>query len=500
MGCVKSSSFVFLAVVIVGCGDSSGSGGAGGASTVPSTYSFEREGATSVAYTGQTTRQTLVSDVIDLMRTISAEVLGGNNLAAYDTADDVNALFLALYEEGGLADTNRDLPNLVQDGDTMLQQVYGDLNGANLKDKLAGNDDVTDHRDWDGDMDDDDDATNQTPAFVGWDASNLIVDDAGNNGPVATPEELLLALFWTFSHQVSRAAATSDFPIDAETPLYLTPEGLDLVQLTQKFLLGAVNFSQGVDDYLDDDVDDKGLRADNTELASEANYTALEHFFDEAYGYWGAARDYSAYTDEEIAARGGRADYENGYFDTNADGSIDLESEYNFSASVNAAKRDLGSDPSSPTDFTAEADLAWRTGRMLITSAYETGTPLDTDALAAARDTIALTWEKAIAATAIHYVNDVLGDMSAIDEDSYSFADHAKHWGELKGFALSFQFNPDSPMEADFAELHALIGDTPVGASPTNPVNDTGYREALLAARALMGDAYDFDEANVLAW
>ena len=27
-------------------------------------------------------------------------------------------------------------------------------------------------------------------------------------------------------------------------------------------------------------------------------------------------------------------------------------------------------------------------------------------------------------------------------DGSYSYANHAKHWGELKGFALGLQFNP----------------------------------------------------------
>ena len=43
--------------------------------------------------------------------------------------------------------------------------------------------------------------------------------------------------------------------IESVLPVHITAEGLDLQQLTQKFLLGAVNFSQGTDDYLDDDID-----------------------------------------------------------------------------------------------------------------------------------------------------------------------------------------------------------------------------------------------------
>jgi hypothetical protein len=474
-----------LAASVAGCGG--GDGGSGGNPSVPTTYRFERSGEPSVSYTGQTTRQVLIADLVGLMETISEEVLAGQNLEQYDTPAEVYGLLTPLYEEGGLADPTRSLPELVAAGDSTLQTTYADLNDANLKDKLAGNDAVTDHADWTG------------GAFVGWSTANLVTNEAGELGSPSTPEALLLAFFWTFADQASRAA-TGSFPIDAATPVYLTPDGHDLTQLVQKHLLGAVNFSQGTDDYLDDDVADKGLLIAN-ELDEQNNYTSLEHHWDEAYGYWGAARDYSAYADDEIAAAGGRPGYENGYHDANGDESIDLKSEYNFGASVNAAKRDRGSAESAPTDFTADADLAWRTGRAIIAAAYDAGEDIDLEALKAQRDIIVTTWEKAYAATAIHYINAVLADMDAIGTVNYSFADHAKHWSELKGFALSFQFNPRSPLsEGDFSDLHAAIGDAPAGASPTSPIDDTAYRTQLIDARTLIGDAYDFDEANILAW
>ncbi|MGB5812638.1 MAG: DUF4856 domain-containing protein, partial [Polyangiales bacterium] len=476
-------SFSVVAFV-VGCGD----GGTGGSEIeVPGDYSFARAGDSTVSTTGQITRQVLISDLIGLMKTVGAEVLAGDNLDRYDTADEVFALLNPLYEEGGAADPNRALPALVGEDNSALQQVYADLNDKNLQEKLAGNDAVTDHAEWNG------------GAFVGWEAANLAVDADGDLGAPTTPEGLLLAFLYTFSVQTA-AAATGSFPIDAATPLYLTPEGHDLTQLAQKLLLGGVNFSQGTDDYLDDDVDGKGLLAAN-ELDEDNNYTTLEHHWDEAYGYFGAARDYGMYTDDEIAAADGREAYRAGYFDSNDDGLIDLTREYNFSASVNAAKRDRGSTEAAPTDFTGDADLAWRTGRAIIAAAYDAGEEVDMTALGAQRDAIVTTWEKALAATAVHYINDVLGDMDSIGTADYSFADHAKHWSELKGFALSFQFNPRSPMsDSDFAAVHVAVGDAPVGASPTSPSNDADYRAQLLEARALIGDAYDFDEANLASW
>lgn len=470
-------------LLVSGCSD----GGEGGAIEVPETFEFAREGASTVAYTGQVTRQLLISDLIGLMRSISDDVLGGVDLDRYDTSEEVFALLTPLYEQGAAADPSRLLPSLLDSGDTASQSTYSDLNDSNLKDKLAGNDASTDHADWNG------------GDFVGWESANLVVDGDGGLGAPETPETLLLGFLRTFAEQVA-SAANGAFPIDTATPLYLTPEGHDLIQLVQKFLLGAVNFSQGADDYLDDDVPDKGLLAAN-ELDGEENYTPLEHHWDEAYGYFGAARDYGMYTDDELAGADGRPEYASGYFDTNGDGLIDYQSEYNFGASVNAAKRDRGSAEGAETDFTGQADLAWRTGRAIIAAAYEANEPVDMDALGAQRDIAVAVWERAIAATAVHYINDVLGDMDSIGTAEYSFDDHAKHWSELKGFALSFQFNPRSDMSAtDFAAVHAAIGDAPVGASAASPVDDEDYRAQLLQARTLIGDAYGFDEANLLVW
>ena len=63
------------------------------------------------------------------------------------------------------------------------------------------------------------------------------------------------------------------------------------------------------------------------------------------------------------------------------------------------------------------------------------------------RDTALMAWEKSIAATAVHYVNDTLGDYENFGTDSFELrSDLAKHWSELKGFVVSLQFNRRSPL------------------------------------------------------
>ena len=113
------------------------------------------------------------------------------------------------------------------------------------------------------------------------------------------------------------------------------------------------------------------------------------------------------------------------------------------------------------------------------------------------RDRIVGAWERALAASAVHYLNEVLVDMRRFDAPEYVFADHAAHWSELKGLALGCQFNPRSPLDgARFAQLHTLLGDAPVLATAT-PAERDGYRTKLLEARALLGAAYGFDAANL---
>ena len=274
--------------------------------------------------------------------------------------------------------------------------------------------------------------------------------------------------------------------------VHVTVEGRDLLELIQKFLDGSVGYSQGADDYLDDDLDGKGLNSDNTMAEGTNPYTALEHAWDEGFGYFGAARDYGEYTDVEISAAGGRPEYGSGYHDTDGDGAIDLLSEMNFGHSTNAAKRDK--DSNEPTDFTQEAWDAFRRGRTIIASAGGALSQEELDALKAERNAAVLAWEKAIAATAIHYINEVLNHMATFGTTEYSFVDHAKEWSELKGFALALQFNPRSKVSAaEFAMLHDKIGERPV--LPGGDVD--GYRAALLEARTTLKDAYDFADANV---
>jgi len=112
----------------------------------------------------------------------------------------------------------------------------------------------------------------------------------------------------------------------------------------------------------------------------------------------------------------------------------------------------------------------------------------------------------AVAATVIHYINDVTADIMAGAPGGSGFvaADYAKHWAEAKGFGLWFQFNPHSPLTDDeFIEVHDLLGQNAPGWNPDPDAADEGYTEYLTdlgVARSILCDAYLFEEDNCANW
>ncbi len=426
-------------------------------------YAFESRFGTgsSVSHTGQTARQVLIHDLKTHLGGMTARIDGGS---WFPVAGDATAELDFYFAFDGTSAGSVD--HLMDTTPATSQATYGEIStSANLVGKLAGNDATGQHQDWSTD-------------FVGWTAPG-----------VDTPESLVRHWF----AQIDAAAVDrgngivptggDGLPVGS---VALTAEGQDLQQLLEKFLHGAVAFSQGADDYLDDDLPEKGLNADNTAAEEGELYTALEHAWDEGFAYFGASHFYGSWTDALIA--------DPGYADENGDGTVDLGSELCFGASTNAAKRDAGAVVA--TDFSQDAWAGFHGGRALI--AHSSGALSDAEMteLKAHRDQAIAAWEKALAATVVHYINEVLVDMDTFDA-GYDFAGHAKHWSEMKGFALAFQFNPRSPLsDSDFATLHTQLRQAPVLPADGDDAA-VAYKADLLAARALIGAAYDFDAANL---
>lgn len=447
--------------------------------TTPDTYTFDSvyvSDKSSVAHSGQTSRHTTITALNDYISgTLENDAL--TNTLFTSKQDFVDALKF-YYELKGEDDPDREHTLTVSPATegatwTLEPTTHAGISAdGRLASKFAGNDSVTDYKNWFMD-------------FQGWEGQ-------------ISAEGLLFDLMDQLADQafaLSEGTAPVNPMDDSALPVYVTPEGLDLKQLIQKFLLMGITYAQAADDYLDDDpaneADKKGLFASNT-LSEGKSYTGLEHVWDEGFGYFGAAADYDQYTDEQLSDGLQR--------DSDGDGVINVLREYNFGASINAAKRDKGSADSAKTDFTQATFDAFVEGRTLIVNAGEEVSTEELDAIRVQRDIVLENWEKAIAATVVHYINDTLQEMEkhTAATGDYSHTEHAKVWSELKGFSLGFQFNRNSPMMEGtlFVDFHELVGNAPVLPSASEE-DFAQYKADLVSARDILQSAYDFADANM---
>ena len=471
---LAAAAAVLLLLALAACdggtsgeGDGGGGGGGqggGGGIVPPERYDFtsrDGSGASSAGYAGQTFRAVLIAGLKQHMGGLTGRIDDGSFVPA---AGDVEAELDFWFSFDGATSSELDhgleLPLPAQ------QATFGALHaGTSLREKLAGNDPEGQHRDFASEL-------------SGW-------DEAGVTGA----ESLVRSWFAKVDAQAV-ARANGDLPLDPTgapiSKVFVTPEGHDLRELTQKFLDGAVTFSQAADDYLDDDLPGKGLNADHAALADGKPYTELEHAWDEGFGYFGAPRDLGTIGAAALAA--------SPYHDSNGDGAIDLLVEAGFGHAVLAAKRDAGSSAEAPTSFAGEAFQAFLEGRALLAATHGPLDEAQRAALLDARDRAVSAWEKAIAAGVVHYANEQLVDLGKLGTAAWKFEDAAKHWSEGKGFALALQFHRRSPLDrAAFDALHADLG-----MGPALPGADVAARRAaLVSAKARLAEAYGFHPSNV---
>ena len=491
---VADSSDNCVDVANAGQGDSVVDGAGDACDPLPTTYAFtDGAGADTVNYTGQTKRHILISDMVDTI----------NGLQENLNQDVVAQLNFFFRFDGATSDGNVssfDIGEPLLPNDGMGNMTYGSIaDGKNLVEKIAGGDGQ---------------GGGETSRlidneFFGW------VNGADSDPlPVEYVDFLFANLDDEATDGVSPLIPVDDgqlVPLDTVT---IDAQGTDYRQIIQKFLLTSVAFSQATNDYLQTDF------ANGLTLEAGQAYTSAEHDWDESFGYFGAARNYADYSDDEIRGASGRPEFANGYNDANGDGLIDVRAEYNFGASTNCAKRDAGSaGNTNPTDFTQEVFDAYLLGREILKNAAAAGT-LTTEAQAALDEAgriAGLTYEKCYAATVIHYINDLIDDMAAFDTVDGEFAsldnfkNMAKHWAEMKGFAIGLQFSPFSPFRDNataldnLRQLLTLMGDHPVLADGTQGgVAFQGgvpqYQADLLAARDILEATYGFDSENVQGW
>ena len=261
--------------------------------------------------------------------------------------------------------------------------------------------------------------------------------------------------------------------------------GIRLDQMTQKTLWGAISYWQATSKYMSKIPGD-----DNTVAVEGKSYTAMEHHWDESFGYFGAALDYNTgYTDDNDRKS-------SPYFDSNSDGKIDFKTEYNVGWAVTAAKRDLCTGCDAGLDFTKTIFDAYIKGRTMIVNQEPLAQILEQ------RDLIMATWEKVVAAVTIHYINDVIDDIDAIiaagdatvTPASSATADYENHWGEMRGYANGLLYNDFKKIATDnLNRLYVVMGTVPVYPTGGSFAAMQTYQGQLKGeAKAILKASYGF--------
>ena len=203
--------------------------------TVPDTYTFTRDGQSTVSFTGQTTRLRMATELTSAMKDFDGT-----------TADQLLAMYRNEAPGGGEANpfSAADLNQAEQSvrGKVAASQDYFSANtaeGAEIKNQFE---------DW---------MTRQVSEVF---PNNEVLAEPGVAGQIA----------------------------DGNSVRYVNARGLEYDQLVTKGLIGALVLDQVLNNYLSRAVlDQEDSNADNLAEITEdgENYTYLEHRWDEAYGY-----------------------------------------------------------------------------------------------------------------------------------------------------------------------------------------------------------------------
>lgn len=280
---------------------------------------------------------------------------------------------------------------------------------------------------------------------------------------------------------------------------YDAVHGYDYAQLVSKFTMGAVFYHQACDNYLDEKLAANNKPNDKP-YKDGAYYTGKEHSWDEGFGYWGAAahgatlsprQNYDIAKKKDMAAA-----------DANGDGVVNLKSEMNYAHAYYASAFDKGGQ----TNYYNTITKAFIHGREIIANANGAAlTDAERSDLQAHARTICSNWERVIAEAVFKYAGSVYADIEKLKAnagDAKAYRAYVKHWGELKGFALSLHTGKLS-LGSLGAELDALIGYGPVlmngtqvggldatGAYQMTDASVDGYMVNMLKVQNLMVEEF----------
>lgn len=203
--------------------------------TVPATYTFEREGASTIDYSGQKSRILMLEEMGNYIKTSAT-----NNTVA--DADFLSEMF---------ANTNNRFT-----GEGL------NASGKQLKDKTAASKDYF-------------------SLYLG----------GGSTAEQIAVRNMFESVFddaEAASQGNTAAAGVAGVYLDGSSKRLFAANGLEPQQLLLKGMMGASLMDQIVNNYLSNNKLDEGSNRENNTnkvLVSGTTYTAMEHNWDEAYGY-----------------------------------------------------------------------------------------------------------------------------------------------------------------------------------------------------------------------
>ncbi len=232
---------LLLILGLVSCEDGSSSEEPQNQVEAPATYTFERNGESSVSYSGQSTRLAMGAEL---------------NAALLDFSKTTPEL-LEMYANQDAAGNNVD--------------PFSDP-ALNASDKSL-----------------------RSKTAASYDYFNLnATESAQFKALIENWIEYQVDSIFPFANQAAAAGVAGQIA-DGSSARYVDAKGLEFNQAVGKTLIGALSLDQMLNNYLSPAVLDEGSnRSDNNEriLAESKNYTIMEHKWDEAYGYlFGGAAD-----------------------------------------------------------------------------------------------------------------------------------------------------------------------------------------------------------------
>ena len=306
------------------------------------------------------------------------------------------------------------------------------------------------------------------------------------------------------SFMIDKAAATEKG--------YDKVNGLDYAQLISKFAMGAVFYSQAVDNYLDEKLE-ADTKPNNKAYKDGKPYTGKEHVWDEAFGYFGAPAHTLTLSAKDVYNIAKGKEEALALADANKDGKVSLYNEMAFAHAYYAA----GFDKGGKTNYLHTITEAFIDGRQLISDANgEKLTDEQRTKLKGYAKVIAENWEKVIAEAVFKYAGSTYKDIEALNAALESKGDvskvlrgYAKHWGELKGFAMALQVS-GKDLGATGVQLDRLIGFGPVllGNTQVTGIDTNGnyvqsstmslneYALNMLKVQQLMVDEFGVEARN----